>query len=84
MIYTRDISEQIIDLFDSILCQHNILVPSPDDTDEFKNRVVGFHGKTYIDLLDDVEANLINLLKKYETDKCVILNQFSYEIKDNN
>lgn len=76
-IYTYDEAERIIEVFDDILCQYNIFVPSPEDTDEFNNKVVGFHGSIYKDLLNKVEENLVDVLKRHKTDTDVIINQFS-------
>lgn len=84
-IYTYDEAERIIEVFDDILCQYNIFVPSPEDTDEFNNKVVGFHGSIYKDLLNKVEENLVDVLKRHKTDTDVIINQFSEtnEIENN-
>lgn len=76
-IYTHDEALRIMELFEDVLAQHNVHVPSPEDDDRDEEDMIGMYGSTYGDLLDDVEENIVELLRRHETDKDVILNQFS-------
>lgn len=65
-IYTHDEAMLLIAMFEDILDEHDIRVPSPED-DERELDDVGLYGSTYSDLLDDVEERIINLLDRKET-----------------
>lgn len=62
-IYTHSEAARIIALFEDILIQNDIAVPSPEDDERDKDDRIGLYGSTYSDLLDAVEERLINLTK---------------------
>ena len=64
-IYTRDEAEKIVEMFDDILCENGIKVPSPDDDQRDPDNDAALYGQTYAELLDMVEYQLIHLLKKH-------------------
>ena len=61
-IYTHDEAAIIVDMFEEILHRYSIRVPSPED-DERDNDDYGLYGSVYSDLLDGVEARLIEIIK---------------------
>ena len=78
-IYTHDEAARIIDMFEEILTQHNIRVPSPEDAERDPDNMVGLYGSTYADLLDDIEALLIELIDEAARGCNVIEREFSGE-----
>lgn len=75
-IYTHDEAMQIIEMFENVLSEHNIKVPSPED-DEREPDDVGLYGSTYSDLLDEVEAKLLDLLARHTPEAEIIEGEFS-------
>jgi hypothetical protein len=76
--YTRDAAASIVELFENVLDKYNIYVPSPEDDErcpEFNNAKL--YGSVYSDLLDTVEANIIDILKNSQECPTVISNVFS-------
>lgn len=78
-IYTHDEAARIIDMFEEILEQHNVRIPSPEDEERDSDNIVGLYGSTYADLLDDVEALLIGLIEDAAHGCEVIEYEFSGE-----
>ena len=76
-IYTHDEAMLILEMFDSVLSEHGICVPSPEDDDRGKDNMVGLYGSTYSDLLDRVENSLIELLERKKPETIVITYEFS-------
>ena len=64
-IYTRNEAARIVDMFEDILCENEIKVPSPDDDQRDPDNDASLYGQTYSDLLDTVEERLIDLLNKH-------------------
>lgn len=63
-IYTHNEAAGIIDLFEDILSEYDIHVPSPEDDEREKDNMVGLFGSVYGDLLDRVEGSLLDLLAR--------------------
>lgn len=76
-IFTRDEAMQIIELFEDVLSEYNIKVPSPEDDEREPDNDAGLYGSTYGDLLDGVEGRLIGLLAIHKPDVEVITDVFS-------
>lgn len=76
-IFTRDEAMQIIELFEDILSEYNIKVPSPEDDEREPDNDAGLYGSTYGNLLDSVEGRLIGLLDMHKPDVEVITDVFS-------
>ena len=64
-IYTHDEAMLIVELFEDILTQHNIKVPSPEDDEREPDNDAALYGSTYSDLLDSVEDKLIEILERH-------------------
>ena len=56
-IYTRDEAAKIVEMFENILVENGISVPSPEDDDN-----LGLYGSVYSDLLDGVEDTLVKII----------------------
>lgn len=64
IIYTHDIAAGIVDKFEDVLVENNISVPSPDDDDRSDEDKLGLYGLTYHRLVEEVEAELVELIAK--------------------
>lgn len=76
-IYTHDVAAAIVELFDDVLCEHNIVVPSPEDDEREPDNVTALYGSAYSGLLDDVEAKIIELLEEHTSDCDIVRYEFS-------
>ena len=64
-------------MFEEVLDRYQIHVPSPEDDEREEDNMVGLYGSTYSDLLDEVEAHLINLLNAKTPDTELVTDVFS-------
>jgi len=76
-IYTHDEAAKIIELFEDILAENDIHIPSPEDDERDENNMVGLYGSTYGDLLDEIEEILIRILDKKGMGEEVVPYEFS-------
>lgn len=76
-IYTHDEAARIIELFEDILSEHDIHIPSPEDDEREPDNMVGLYGSTYSDLLNAVEESLINIVNLCKQGYEIVENEFS-------
>ena len=76
-IFTHDEAMQILELFEHILEEHDVTIPSPEDNDREEDNTARLYGSVYSDLLDEVEDRLISLLDKHNKTTSVITGEFS-------
>lgn len=76
-IYTRDEAVLIVEMFENVLDTYNIKVPSPEDDEREPDNEAKLYGSVYSDLLDNVEASLIELLEKHDEDTEIVTDEFS-------
>lgn len=76
-IYTHDEAARLLDMFEEVLDRYQIHVPSPEDDEREEDNMVGLYGSTYSNLLDEVEAHLINLLNAKTPDTELVTDIFS-------
>lgn len=76
-IYTHDEAAIIVEMFERILDENNIFIPSPEDDEREADNGAKLYGSTYSDLLDDVENALVELLDKHNAETSVISGEFS-------
>ena len=71
-IYTHDEAARIIDIFEEILEEHDIKIPSPEDDEREEDNMAGLYGSTYGEVLDKIEERIICILAKHsqETKIC--------------
>lgn len=67
-IYTRNEAAQIVELFENVLNDYDITVPSPEDDDREPDNKVALYRSVYFDLLDDIENYLIDMLNRSNTE----------------
>jgi hypothetical protein len=75
--YTHDEAAAIVELFENVLDQYGISIPSSDDSERGEDNDAKLYGDTYSDLLDNVENHLIHLLDRHKPDTNVVLYEFS-------
>lgn len=78
-IYTHDEAAKIVEFFERILDQHNIYIPSPEDDERDLYTSAPLYGSTYSELLDEVEANLIDIIEQTQAKATVVKYEFSGE-----
>ena len=61
-IYTRDEAARIVEMFEDILVENEISIPSPEDDDRDSDDKLGLYGSVYSDLLDSVENALVRII----------------------
>ena len=61
-IYTRDEAARIVEMFENILVENGISIPSPEDDDRDPDDNLGLYGSVYSDLLDEVENALVKII----------------------
>lgn len=61
-IYTRDEAAKIVGMFEDILVENGISIPSPEDDERDPEDNLGLYGSTYSDLLDGVEEVLKSMI----------------------
>ncbi len=60
-IYTRNEAADIVEMFEDVLSEHDIEVPSDEDDERDEDDMVGLYGSTYYDLLDEVESTIASV-----------------------
>lgn len=76
-ICTHDEAARIIEMFEDILSEHNIHIPSPEDAEREPDNMVGLYGSTYSNLLDNVEEILIDIIASCKQGSDIIEHEFS-------
>lgn len=75
--YTHDEAARIVELFEEILDEYNIHIPSPEDEEREPDNMVGLYGSTYSNLLDSVEEYLIETANAVSNGAEVVQFEFS-------
>lgn len=76
-IYTRDEAVLIVEMFEDILSENNIHVPSPEDDEREEDDMIGLYGSVYSDLLDSVEDRISQMLLRHKSNTKVVTGEFS-------
>ena len=58
-IYTHDESSRIIELFEDILIENEIVIPSPEDEEKEVDNFAALYGSVYSNLMDNIEEMTI-------------------------
>lgn len=74
-IYTHSEAADIVELFEDVLEQNNVTIPSPEDYErgEDSGRL---YGSTYYHLLETVEARLVEIANKVRNGAQVVEDVF--------
>lgn len=76
-IFTHDETTQIVEMFESLLEEHNIVIPSPEDDQRDPDNAASLYGSTYSDLHDRIEEALLNILKRHSDGADVVAYEYS-------
>ena len=76
-IYTRDIAAQIVELFENVLEENGIIVPSPEDDEKEDDNKACLYGSVYSDLLDSIEEIVVDTTIYVQEGNEVITDEFS-------
>ena len=77
VIYTHDEATIIVELFEDLLGDYDIRVPSPEDEEREPDNEASLYGSVYSDLLDNVERALEKLLDRHNDQTTIITDIFS-------
>ena len=61
-IYTRDEAAIIVEMFEKILLDNDISIPSPEDDERDPDDRLGLYGSVYYDLLDAIENRIVSII----------------------
>ena len=76
-IYTHDEAARIVELFEDVLDEYGIRVPSPEDGEREPDNEAKLYGSVYWSLMDGVEERIINLLQAHEPDTAIVQYEYS-------
>ena len=76
-IYTHDEAAKIVDIFENVLSNAGIIVPSHEDDEKDPDNQACLYGSVYSNILDSVENSLADLLKRSRNGADIIPDVFS-------
>lgn len=76
MIYIRNEAADILEMFDDVLVDNGIKVPSPEDDERDEDNETALYGSVYYDLYDQVEYTLLDIIKKVKAGEEVITDKW--------
>lgn len=79
-IYTHDEAALIVEAFENALEKYGVKLPSPEDDEREADNDAALYGNTYGDLLDSVEAALIDVLDRHSGGASIVRYTFSGKI----
>lgn len=76
MVYIRNETAHILDMFDDVLTKHGIKVPSPEDDERDEDNDAALYGSVYYDLFDDLEYTLMRIVEQVRAGEEVITDEW--------
>ena len=76
MVYIRNETADILDMFDDVLTKHGIKVPSPEDDERGEDNDAALYGSVYYDLFDDLEYTLMHIVEQVRAGEEVITDEW--------
>ncbi len=76
-VYTHDEATHILEAFEDLLSDNNIIIPSPEDDDKEVVNDASLYGSVYSDLLDQVEADIIDIAERVRNGAKVVEYEYS-------
>ena len=71
MVYIRNETAEILELFDDLLVEHGIKIPSPEDDEREECNEAALYGSVYSDLFDEIEMRLIDITEQVKAGEYV-------------
>lgn len=78
-IFTRDQAANIVEMFENLLEQNGITLPSPEDDEREPDNDARIYGSVYYGLVDDIEAILVDIAERAKANAEIVPNMFSGE-----
>ncbi len=76
-IYTHDEAAEIVELFENLLIDNGIKLPSPEDDERDPDNDAALYGSVYSELLDEVEYRLEDMLNRKTSGVMITVGEFS-------
>lgn len=76
MIYIRNETADILDMFDDVLVDNGIKVPSPEDDEREEDNEAALYGSVYWSLFERLESILIDITEKVKAGEEVIAEEW--------
>lgn len=76
-IFTHDEATLIVEQFENVLDAYGIKVPSPEDDEREPDNEAKLYGTVYSELLDEVEARVIDLLNRAKGNAAIVAYEYS-------
>lgn len=76
MVYIMNETADILDMFDDVLVDNGIKVPSPEDDDREEDNEAALYGSVYWTLFERLESILIDIAEKVKAGEEVVANEW--------
>lgn len=72
MVYIKNETANILDMFDDMLSENGIKVPSPEDDEREEDNEAALYGSVYYDLFDEIEYILMHIVEQVQAGEKVV------------
>lgn len=76
MIYIWNETADILDMFDDMLVDNGIKVPSPEDDERGEDNDAALYGSVYYELFDRLKYALVDIIERVKTGEEVVANKW--------
>lgn len=76
MVYIMNETADILDMFDDVLVDNGIKVPSPEDDDREEDNEAALYGSVYWTLFERLENALTDITEKVKAGEEVVANEW--------
>lgn len=76
MVYIMNETADILDMFDDVLADNGIKVPSPEDDERGEDNEAALYGSVYWTLFERLESTLIDIVNKVKTGEEVVTEEW--------
>jgi hypothetical protein len=73
MIYIRNETANILEIFDNVLVENGIIVPSSEDDDRGEDNEAALYGSVYWTLFERLENALFDIVKKVKAGEEIVI-----------
>lgn len=76
MVYIMNETADILEIFDNVLVENGIKVPSPEDDDRGEDNEAALYGSVYWTLFERLESTLIDIVDKVKAGEEVVTEEW--------
>lgn len=76
MVYIMNETADILDMFDDVLADNGIKVPSPEDDERGEDNEAALYGSVYWTLFERLESTLIDIVGKVKAGEEVVTEEW--------